>query len=278
MRFMILLCLVFGFMLIVTNFILPSDASINLASRGDVLLKKNYHKTIGIIGGADPAASCLLYKKIIEKCLNRFDCKHGEDFPEIMIVNYPFGRLDDITDAEKNKTQLCAQLQYSIDKLNKYPVSIFAIACNTLHTFLNDINFHELKLVHIAKETLAEAQRRGCSKLLVLATQTTIKKDLYKQVPFEIISPNEQDQVLLNQIIDRVEQNKILEQDAKQLISLINDINKQAAFEGVVLGCTELSVLYEAYPEYFSENSLKIAILDTTSILAQSLVSEAFKI
>ena len=52
----------------------------------------NNVKKIGIIGGADPCASCLLYEKIINTCLKRDDCTNGSHFPEITIINYPFKR------------------------------------------------------------------------------------------------------------------------------------------------------------------------------------------
>ena len=233
-------------------------------------------KTIGIIGGADPAASCLLYKKIIDCCLSRNDCHHGEDFPEMVIINYPFARLDDLTDAKKNKVQLDTQLQYCIDKLAQYHVSFFAIACNTLHTFLSGKNLHGTNIVHIAQETLKAAQLNSSSKLLILATQTTIKKELYKQESIEVFAPNEQEQLLVNQIIDKVEQNKFLEEDAKNLIALINTIRKRTAIDGIVLGCTELSVLHEAYPQYFTKKNLELTVFDTTAILAQSIVNKAF--
>ena len=123
-------------------------------------------------------------------------------------------------------------------------------------------------------ETLAIA--RPCN-LLILATQTTIKKELYKHPSFVSIVPNEQEQVLVNQIIDRVEQNKVLEEDAVNLTGLIRKMQERAIFDGVVLGCTELSVLFERYPQHFLNSELHVSIFDTTSILTQSLVKSAFE-
>lgn len=239
-------------------------------------LKKNSHDSIGIIGGADPSASCLLYRKIIETCLSRCDCSHGEDFPEIVIINFPFSRLDDVQDAENNKAALCSQLQYSVDKLAEYPVSLLAIACNTLHTLLGDINLQQLNLIHIAQETLDEAERQGCSKLLVLATQTSVKRELYKRTSIDIVTPSEAEQVFVNQVIDRIEQNNVTEEDAQQLAALIAKMRNEMACDGVVLGCTELSVLNETYPSVFFRNNLGVVVLDSTSILAQSVVTKSF--
>ena len=96
-------------------------------------------KKIGIIGGADPAASCLLYKKIISVCLQRKDCKNGADFPEMIIVNYPFAHVMQVSEATRLKDVAINQLQYCINSLEMHHIDLLALACNTYHAFFNNV-------------------------------------------------------------------------------------------------------------------------------------------
>jgi aspartate/glutamate racemase len=47
-------------------------------------------KKIGIIGGAGPMASRLLYKKIIQECQQNYGCKDDADFSRNYSYQFPF--------------------------------------------------------------------------------------------------------------------------------------------------------------------------------------------
>src|ERR1700722_4519650 len=87
---------------------------------------------IGIIGGAGPLASALLYQKLLEACY----IKEAKSMPEIVLLNYPFTRCLSQSEEQAHYAITRSELQYCIDQLAAYGVEQAVIACNTLHLFL----------------------------------------------------------------------------------------------------------------------------------------------
>ena len=67
----------------------------------------SFSKTIGIVGGAGPIASSFLYSTILEICQKQYKANDYSDFPEIILVSYPFIRGDQ----EKTREQIALAYQ-----------------------------------------------------------------------------------------------------------------------------------------------------------------------
>jgi aspartate racemase len=212
-------------------------------------------KSIGIVGGAGPMASSLLYKLIILECQRKLRCKDDADFPEIIVCSYPFSKMLMTEDSDNNSSKIAIELQSVVRKLKMAGADIIGMACNTLHLFSSSSNYG---ITDMIKETLDSVS--DASKLLVLATPTTIKNRLYEK-SVEIAYPCGFDQQVVNEIIARVQKGYILQEDSYR-ISMIgsNEIERSE----VVLGCSELSVLNDYYP---IKN-----VIDPLKVLAKKLV------
>ena len=228
-------------------------------------------KKIGIIGGADPAASCLLYRRIIEICLSQGYCKNGGDFPEIMLINYPFGRGMRNFDASVT-TSLVAQLDYCFDKCAAYGVDVVAIACNGLHTLLDAVSGAGLPLVHLAKIVVQRAEQQPLKKLMLFAAQRTIQKGLYERAGLELIVPEPQDQARVDRVIENIHTGVVSKADAQQMTEIAQKMYAKSQFDGILLGCTDFSVLHDMYPIQLQS----IITLDSVTILADELVKTVF--
>ena len=139
---------------------------------------------MGIIGGAGPMAGALLFNKIIKICQQRYACASDADFPFISLVNYPFA---DMLTTEKNHAILSRQLDEVFRSFTDNRISICAIACNTLHTYLPPIP-KELHLVHMIKETARVVSEKNplvlCTSLPILEFSTTYEEwKLEKNIP-----------------------------------------------------------------------------------------------
>lgn len=235
-------------------------------------------KRIGIIGGADPAASCLLYKKIIDACLERSDCKNGGDFPEIVIINYPFVRAMQVVDAQAQAAHLVKQLQYSVDKLVTAGVDILALACNTLHTFMQGVELYDKEFVPLpALAAQHLVQRKICSALL-LATETTIETRLYaSSESCSFYTPDRVSQAIIDNSIETVHSNSFSAADSEKIGTIVKILYAKKPFDAVVLGCTDLPVLHEAYPIPLGDLPAQIGIINPTVLLAQELVNKSFR-
>jgi aspartate racemase len=229
--------------------------------------------TIGIIGGAGPMASCRLYQLIIEQCQQNYGCFADADFPRIIIDSYPFADMLSDTARKKNKQILVQQLQGCFDQLVKQGANVIAIACNTLHTLIADIILPpQVEFIHITDTTKAYSKKCNLSRLLILATATTITQKLYQSDgnnDSKCIVPNEHDQVVIDTIITDILSGNISQKNSLLLNAVVERYNA----DGVILGCTELPLLNDRYP---ITTSPKIKVLDTLSILATTIVDKNF--
>ncbi len=229
-------------------------------------------KKIGIIGGAGPMSSCLLYKFIIQECQQKFGCKKDEDFPEIVLINYPFSDVVSVQDVLGSKATIESELQFCIDKLKEYGVDVFVIACNTLHVFLDRLDFKNLRFLNIVKNTVDYVKQQNLKKLLILGTKATNKSRIYDNLGIETIYLQDLDQQKISQIICKILSGNFTQKDSDLISKIIYQKSKKEFFDGVVLACTDFAVLQEQFPIRLTEKN--ILILDSLKILTEKIVSE----
>lgn len=225
-------------------------------------------KKIGIIGGAGPLASTLLYKKVVELSHQVL----GSEGLEVMIINYPFS-LELLRDREKTSQAL----QECFDRLTTQGVDLVTIACNSLHGYLDQVTYDKNKLIHIAQTVVARAKEKHMKKILILGTSMTKHYGVYTSETVIFITPTKEDQKVLLTIIQRVLSGIICKQDSALLIKIAHKVYQDEPFDGVVLGCTDLSVIEEEYPLILIEDGKIIPVLDSITILAEELIKLSVK-
>lgn len=122
------------------------------------------------------------------------------------------------------------------------------IACNTAHTFLPEImeRFPESEeyILNIIETCAEECKTKGYRKAHLLASEGTVQVGIYEKVfsdyRIEVDIPGMAELQNIRKLIKDVKQNRI---DAGSLNLFKNLINRNMN-EPVVLGCTELPVLY----------------------------------
>jgi aspartate racemase len=221
-----------------------------------------FSKVIGIVGGAGPMASNFLYKTILEICQKRYGANDYKDFPEIILVSYPFSRA---------KVQQEISLCFS--KLKAAGADIFCIASNSFHGFLPDTS--SLMFVNLVKEGLQEACTQNISKALILAAQGTIDLKLYEQNRLQCIYPSKEEQLQINRIIREVAGGIINVDQATALKTIISASYKQAPCDGIILACTELPLVHQRFPLFQAKDCPSIPVIDTVETLAKKLVELA---
>ncbi len=91
-------------------------------------------KKLGIIGGAGPLASALLYETLIQESYAL-----GRQVPEIVLINYPFTRGLSLDEGKENERTLQKELSYCIKLFLGIEVEMGVLACNTLHVLLKQL-------------------------------------------------------------------------------------------------------------------------------------------
>lgn len=221
-------------------------------------------RAIGILGGMGPEASNYLYKTLIDLSIKYFGAKNNDDFPEIILHSIP---VPDFISSSGKKEKALKMLLVRAKALNKLNLSCLSIACNTAHVLLRKLQSNsKIPFVSMIDE-VARKLGRAHKTVGLLGTPSIIKYKLYqnalKKAKISTVIPNARQIRILEQIIRNVLAGKLLKQDTEKLIKIANYLKKIGA-EGVILGCTELPLVFPrkyALPVYDSIEILAMALL-----------------
>jgi len=208
--------------------------------------------SIGIIGGAGPMAGVMLLQRIFTLAGSQYGCFRDADFPEVQLLSFPFSEM--LTE-ERDEAKVRAELSVCLKRLQSSGATVLAIACNTLHAFLDEIPDG---LIHLPKVTAGEIPAGVVP--LVLCTSTSSQFGLHKRF-FPCTYPSAGDQVRVDQLIDQILKG---ENVAEQLTALI----EQQEACTIILGCTELSLFTKDLTD------TKKLIIDPLEITANRILEQ----
>lgn len=218
-------------------------------------------KSIGIVGGAGPLAGVFLLERILSLSNKKYGCYRDSDFPKIFLISFPFSEM---LSPIVNTAKLREELSDCLNQLRNNGASVLAIACNTLHAFLDEEN--ELDdLVHLPRVL---AKVIPTSEIpLVFCTSTSTQFGLHKRF-FSCTYPDFRTQGQVDEIIDQIlrgaEKGIILERLQKLL--------EAQTEKTVILGCTELSLFTTSLS---LPNKL---IIDPLEVVANNVLEKSFYI
>ena len=192
-------------------------------------------KKIGIIGGLGPMATVCLMKYL-------------NDDINMFIVNDPTtpDRTKYILD--NNNDDPTNNILRMVKKLENEKVDIITMPCNTASYFYDRIKQSiDCEFISIVSETSRYINDLGAKKVGLLATDGTINSNIYKDAlsnyDIELIIPSKDNQQHVMRIIyDEIKANK--EVSIEELKLVIKEL-KEIGAQRIILGCTELSIIYE---------------------------------
>lgn len=203
-------------------------------------------KTIGIVGGMGPAATCDLMKKIIELTPVEKDQDHAR-----ILVDCNSAVPDRTAAILRGGESPVPTLVAMGNRLADMGAELLLIPCNTSHYFYDEISAAvKAPVLHMLRETAAELQRRGIRKAGVLATDGTIETGIYRRTlaefGIEALQPEGEDQqAVMSVIYDGIKSGR-REMDTTAFRRAIEGLFARGA-EIMVLGCTELPLAMELY-------------------------------
>ena len=216
-----------------------------------------------------PDASARLYQLMIELSRSDFGALENHQYPEIVIDSVPVPEFFSNTAKAEEATFM---LKDRVRKLNFLQPGCFGLACNTAHTTLADLEQETtVPFVSIPHETALEVKKRGFTRIGLLAAPTTIFAGVYQTelldqgVEFEL--PDNGQFEVLSEIIGQVIGGEFKQPKARLL--KIADSLKKKKVEALVLGCTELPLVF---PKNYS-----LPVLNTLEILAKALLTRYYR-
>jgi aspartate racemase len=216
-------------------------------------------KSIGILGGAGPIAGAYLLERVFSLSGSLYGCHRDADFPKVFLLSFPFSEmLSPAMDIEL----LQKELYECLDLLRKNGADVVAIACNTLHAFLND-NEDATDLIHVPQIVANAIPLHEIP--LVLCTSTSAQFGLHKRF-FSCNYPNPPTQSEVDRIIDQILKGVDRQVVLRELLTVLEAQEARI----IVLGCTELS-LFTKY--LLLKHKL---IIDPLEITANKLLEISF--
>jgi aspartate racemase len=145
---------------------------------------------------------------------------------------------------------------------------LLVLCTNTMHKVSNEIEAAiSIPLLHIADATGDIVRYRGSSAVGLLGTRFTMEEAFYRRrledrYGLHVVIPDESDRILVHRVIyDELCHGQILEDSRQEFRKILHRLAASGA-EGVILGCTEISLLVK--PE-----DSPVPLFDTTEIHAQ---------
>lgn len=221
-------------------------------------------KTIGILGGMGPLATCDLYQKVIGVT------EAGKDQEHIRVCVDGNTEIPDRTEAILHGGEdPLPEMVRSAVRLEGMGADVLIMPCNTAHYFYPEIlPFVKIPFLNMLEETADAAAKMGIQKAGLLATDGTIQSKVYEKafqkykIPLELPTAEEQ-KAVMELIYDGVKAgNDRL--DTGRFEQVMERLLRRGA-QVLILGCTELPVAFEQWK--FNQPAL-----DPTLVLASRAV------
>ena len=221
-------------------------------------------KTIGIIGGMGPLATCDLFRKIIDVT----DAACDQEHIRVCIDNNTEipDRTAAILHGGKDPVE---EMTRSAKGLQDMGADVLIMPCNTAHYFYDRVSSQvEVPFLHMIRETAKAAKGMGMNRVGLLATDGTVQSGVYAKafaeagIDMDIPSPENQKAVM--DVIYKGVKAGNYDLDLTGFYKTMDELFQNGA-EAVVLGCTELPVAFDMY-------HIERPHIDPTLILAQAAV------
>lgn len=224
---------------------------------------------IGVLGGMGTYATINLFKQYAEV----FPAEKEWERPRIIIDNrctMP-SRVRAFLYHE-NVEKLVDEMTDSIDGLLKMGAARIILACNTSHLFLPKIyeRIPEARnaIANIIDSCVNQIEIDNEKQVYLLASEGTIESQVYQNAlakkKKDCIVPAKEQYALLRECIEAVKQDKYSAEIGRTFKQLVC-ANKCP----VILGCTELPILYEKY-----KNDIDAIVYDPLLITLKKLKEE----
>jgi aspartate racemase len=223
------------------------------------------NKPIAIIGGMGPEASAYLYTTLINNSVKHFQAVNNEDFPQIVLYSVPVPDFISTSAKEQEAVEILKQKVLDINKLN---VLCGAIACNTAHKVLSSLqSVADFPFVSMVNEVVTVVKNDNIRQVGLLDTPSTIRSSIYQDAfskeGIKTLVPSESNFANIEKAIRNVISESTTKDD-RQALKETADYLKKGGAEAIVLGCTELPLIFPqeySLPVYNSVEILSLALL-----------------
>jgi aspartate racemase len=227
-------------------------------------------KTIGLLGGMSWESTLHYYRVINELVKARLGGLHSASLVMVSVDFAPIAQMQ----AEGRWADAGRTLGEAAVKLERAGAELLLVCANTMHLVAPEIAAAvSIPLVHVADATAAEIKRQGLRRVALLGTAFTMEQPFYRQRleqrhGLEVLIPPAEDRTLIHRVIyDELCQGRVEASSRLEFQRIATELAGAGA-EGVILGCTEISMLV-------APSDLILPSFDTTALHATAAVELA---
>lgn len=220
------------------------------------------NKTIGLIGGMTPESTILYYRELNRLAAAKLGEKHSCN---VLIESVDFGLVSKYQ--TENRWDLLDEMMVKAARnLEKAGATCVLICANTMHLTIDAVKKAvAIPVLHIAQATSLKIKEKELHKVALLGTKYTMEKTFYTDVLSEngidTVIPSEKDRAIIHAVIyQELAFGTVNPNSKKEYIRIINELISKGA-EGIILGCTEISMLIR-------QEDVSVPVFDTTTIHA----------
>jgi len=229
-------------------------------------------KTLGLIGGMSWESTVPYYRMINEHVKQQLGGLHSAKLFLYSVDFYEIEKLQMTGDWQ----QAGEILGNGANSLARAGADVIVVCTNTMHKVADDIErIGGLPLLHIADATAEKIKGQGLRKIGLLGTRFTMEQDFYRgrlqeKHQIDVVTPDEADRAIVHRIIYEELCLGMIKEDSREEYRRIISKLEQQGVEGIILGCTEITLLVGA-------EDASVPVFDTTAIHALAAAEFALK-
>ncbi len=229
-------------------------------------------KKLGILGGMGPE-STLLYYKEIASAYQKKD-KNGY-FPALTIETVNIYEMLHYC-STKQYDALADYLLAGIFNLERAGADFAVLAANTPHAVFDILRQKaHIPLLSITEPVCNALNAAGIQKAAWLGIRMTMEQErfsvLFAEHGIQTVIPKEEERILIDRIIaQELEFGIVNDSSRAQINQIIGRMITEEHIEGVILGCTELPLLY-------ANEKLPVPVFDTVKYHIQGILAYMFE-
>ncbi|WP_404297112.1 aspartate/glutamate racemase family protein [Halomonas sp.] len=226
-------------------------------------------KTIGLIGGMSWESTQTYYRLINQQVKARLGGLHSA---RLVLYSVDFAEIE----ALQHRGDWAATVQIlaaAAMSLEAAGADFLVLCTNTMHKVAPQLEQAvAIPLLHIADATANELHRQGVIRVGLLGTRFTMEQAFYRErleaQGIKVLIPDAAQRERVHAVIyDELCCGEIRADSKAAYLEIVDSLAGQGA-QGVILGCTEIGLLIQAY-------DTDVPLFDTTAIHAEQAVEAA---
>lgn len=222
------------------------------------------------MSGVGPLAGSDVLAKVLKNAATHYSAVEDNEYPDLVLVNHGIEGVDS-SGALSSRFQ--REITDMVVSLESQGATIIGIACNTAHLYLDTILIKPetilVNLIDIVSSRVSNSPHR----YLLLTSKASKQQKLYhgylKKYNVDFKQTNLVQQKLLDEAIGLIMAHKL--DKAGLAIGKVLKSAKEAGFNAVIAGCTELPIAIDN-----TNDTYGLDIIDSNDELAKALLTHYY--